>query len=63
MLINTPANPTGKVFTRAEIEGLAALAIEHDLFVLTDEIYEHFLYDGAEHVTPLSCPACASGRL
>lgn len=56
MLINTPANPTGKVFTRAEIEGLAALAIEHDLFVLTDEIYEHFLYGGAEHVTPLTLP-------
>jgi len=44
MLINTPANPSGKVFTRAEIEGLAAIACEHDLFVLTDEIYEHFVY-------------------
>jgi aminotransferase len=56
MLINTPANPTGKVFSRAEIEGLAALACEHGLFVLTDEIYEHFLYDGAEHVSPLTLP-------
>ena len=56
MLINTPANPTGKVFPRAEIEGLAALACEHDLFVLTDEIYEHFVYGGAEHVTPLTLP-------
>jgi aminotransferase len=56
MLINTPANPSGKVFTRAEIEGLAALAQEHDLFVLTDEIYEHFLYDGAEHVSPAWLP-------
>ena len=56
MLINTPANPSGKVFTRAEIEGLAALAQEHDLFVLTDEIYEHFLYDNAEHVSPAWLP-------
>src|SRR5580704_5121288 len=56
MLINTPANPTGKVFTRAEIEGLAEIACEHDLFVLTDEIYEHFLYGGAEHMTPLTLP-------
>ena len=52
MLINTPANPTGKVFTRSEIEGLAAIACEHDLFVLTDEIYEHFVYGGAKHVSP-----------
>jgi aminotransferase len=56
MLINTPANPTGKVFSRAEIEGLAALACEHGLFMLTDEIYEHFLYDDAEHVSPLTLP-------
>jgi aminotransferase len=52
MLINTPANPTGKVFTRSEIEGLAAIACEHDLFVLTDEIYEHFVYGDAKHVSP-----------
>jgi aminotransferase len=56
MLINTPANPTGKVFTRAEIEGLAAIAQEHDLFVLTDEIYEHFVYDGAKHFSPAELP-------
>ena len=53
MLINTPANPSGKVFTRAEIEGLAAIACEHDLFVLTDEIYEHFVYGDARHVSPV----------
>jgi len=56
MLINTPANPSGKVFTRAEIESLAALAQEHDLFVLTDEIYEHFLYDNAVHTSPAWLP-------
>ncbi len=52
MVINTPANPTGKVFTRAELEALAEIACRHDLFVFTDEIYQHFLYDGAEHVSP-----------
>jgi aminotransferase len=56
ILINTPANPSGKVFTRAEIEALAALAIEHDLFVFTDEIYEHFIYGSARHVSPASLP-------
>ena len=56
MLINTPANPSGKVFTRAEIEGLAEIAQEHDLFVLTDEIYEHFLYDNAVHTSPAWLP-------
>lgn len=52
MVINTPSNPAGKVFTRKELEGLAEIAREHDLFVLTDEIYEHFLYGDAKHVSP-----------
>jgi aminotransferase len=52
MLVNTPSNPAGKVFTRAEIEGLAEIAREFELFVFTDEIYEHFLYGSAEHVSP-----------
>ncbi len=52
MLINTPANPTGKVFPRSEIEALAEIAQEHDLFVFTDEIYEHFLYGDAKHFSP-----------
>jgi aminotransferase len=56
MLINTPSNPAGKVFTRSELEGLAEIAQEFDLFVFTDEIYEHFLYDGAEHVSPAVLP-------
>ena len=53
MVVNTPSNPAGKVFTRAELEGLAAIAAEFDLFVFTDEIYEHFVYGGAEHVSPM----------
>lgn len=56
ILINTPANPTGKVFTREEIEELGALATEQDLFLFTDEIYQHFLYEGREHVAPATLP-------
>jgi aminotransferase len=56
ILINTPANPTGKVFTRAEIEALSEIAAEHDLFVFTDEIYEHFVYGDAKHFSPASLP-------
>ncbi|MEO6983306.1 MAG: aminotransferase class I/II-fold pyridoxal phosphate-dependent enzyme [Edaphobacter sp.] len=56
MMINTPANPCGKVFTRAELEGLAEIAREFDLFVFTDEIYEHFVYGGVEHVSPAAIP-------
>jgi len=52
VVVNTPSNPAGKVFTRKELEGLAAIAREHDLFVLTDEIYEHFIYGDAKHVSP-----------
>lgn len=52
ILVNTPANPTGKIFTRAELEALAAIAVEYDLFLITDEIYEYFLYGGVEHVSP-----------
>ena len=51
IVINTPSNPCGKVFTRAELEGLAQLAMEHDLFVFSDEIYEHFVYPGHEHIS------------
>ena len=57
ILLNTPANPSGKIFTREEIEAVAALAIEHDLFLITDEIYEYFVYGGARHI----CPATLDG--
>jgi aminotransferase len=56
ILLNTPGNPSGKIFTRAELEVIAALCIEHDLFLITDEIYEYFVYDGAEHVSPATLP-------
>jgi aminotransferase len=56
LLINTPSNPCGKIFTRAEIEAVAEIALEHELFLLTDEIYEHFVYEGSEHISPFTLP-------
>ena len=56
VLVNTPANPCGKVFTRKELEGLAEIAQEFELFCLTDEIYEHFVYGGAKHLSPAAIP-------
>jgi aminotransferase len=56
LLINTPSNPAGKIFSRAELEAVAAVAEEHDLFVFTDEIYEYFVFDGREHVSPATLP-------
>ncbi len=56
MIINTPSNPSGKVFTRREMEMIAQFAIENDLFVFTDEIYEHFLYDGHRHIALATLP-------
>lgn len=52
IIINSPANPSGKVFTREELRELADFSARHDLFVFTDEIYEHFLYDGRKHIPP-----------
>jgi len=59
LVINSPGNPCGKVFTRPELEAIAALAIEHDLFVLTDEIYEYFIYQGRSHISPATIPGMA----
>src|SRR5271168_5536224 len=59
LAINTPGNPCGKVFTRAELEALAAVAIESDLFVLTDEIYEYFVFEGQAHLSPATIPGMA----
>jgi aminotransferase len=59
MILNTPANPSGKVFNRVELEAIAEFAIEHDLFVFTDEIYEYFLYDGERHISLATLPGMA----
>jgi aspartate aminotransferase len=49
LIINSPANPTGGVLTREDLEAIAALAVKHDLFVLADEIYSEIIYDGDHH--------------
>ncbi|MFD5250510.1 pyridoxal phosphate-dependent aminotransferase [Amycolatopsis sp. NPDC058340] len=56
ILINSPHNPTGTVFTRAELEAVAALCVEHDLIAITDEVYEHLVFDDAEHVPLATFP-------
>jgi aspartate/methionine/tyrosine aminotransferase len=55
IIVNTPHNPTGKVFSRAELELISELCQRHDALCLTDEIYEHIVYD-AEHVPPATVP-------
>ncbi|RAJ88561.1 N-succinyldiaminopimelate aminotransferase [Streptomyces sp. PsTaAH-137] len=56
LLVNTPHNPTGTVLTRAELTAIAELAVERDLLVVTDEVYEHLTYDDAEHVPLATLP-------
>jgi len=52
IVVNTPSNPCGKVFSRSELAAIGALACEHDLWIFTDEVYQHFVYDGLDHVSP-----------
>src|SRR5262249_45677295 len=56
IILNTPNNPTGEVFTREELEFIAGLCQEFDALAITDEIYEHIVYDGAVHVPIMSLP-------
>jgi aminotransferase len=56
IVVCTPNNPCGKVFTREELSVIAGLCLEHDLTAVTDEIYEYILYDGAEHVSLATLP-------
>jgi len=51
IILNTPNNPTGKVFTRQELELIRDLCVEYNVLAITDEIYEHILYDGAKHIS------------
>jgi aspartate/methionine/tyrosine aminotransferase len=60
IIVNTPHNPTGKVFTREELETIAALCQKHDALAITDEIYEHILYGGSRHVPMASLPGMAA---
>ncbi len=56
IMVNTPGNPSGKVFSRQELELIGEVAAKRDLFIFTDEIYEHFLYDGRKHLCPATIP-------
>jgi N-succinyldiaminopimelate aminotransferase len=56
LLLNSPHNPTGMVLTREELTAIAELAVERDLLVVTDEVYEHIVYDDAEHIPLVSFP-------
>ncbi len=56
VVINTPHNPSGRVFDRAELEGLAAIVRDNDLLLLCDEVYEHLTFDGLAHVPPITLP-------
>src|SRR6202012_6268128 len=62
LLLNTPHNPTGRVLSRAELTAVAEVCIEHDLVCVSDEVYEHLVYDG-EHVPPASLPGMAERTL
>jgi aminotransferase len=56
IVLNTPSNPGGKVFSSAEIQEVAAICQDRDLFLITDEIYEYFVYDGLRHISPATLP-------
>jgi N-succinyldiaminopimelate aminotransferase len=62
LLLNSPHNPLGKVFGRDELTAIAALCVEHDLLAVTDEVYEHLVYDG-EHLPLTSFPGMAERTL
>jgi N-succinyldiaminopimelate aminotransferase len=62
LLLNTPHNPTGKVFSRAELELVAAACIEHDLVAIADEVYEHLVFEG-EHIPLATLPGMAERTL
>lgn len=56
ILITNPGNPTGVVYSRAELEQLREIVLEHDLFLISDEVYREFIYDGLEHTSVLRLP-------
>ena len=60
LILNTPSNPSGKVYSERELEAIADFAMRHDLFVITDEIYEYFVYAGARHRSLAALPGMAT---
>ncbi len=63
LLLNSPHNPTGKVFSRAELEEVAKVCLEHDLIAICDEVYEHLTFDGIEHIPLSTLPDMAERTL
>jgi len=59
LIVNSPSNPSGKVFSLQDLQAIASLAIQYDLFVFTDEIYEYFLFGGARHTSLATLPGMA----
>ncbi|WIY25159.1 pyridoxal phosphate-dependent aminotransferase [Parasedimentitalea psychrophila] len=59
ILLTSPHNPTGSILTAADIEAIGELALKHDLWIISDEVYEHLVFDGSTFVSPLSNPAIA----
>jgi len=60
IFLNTPHNPTGAILTKDEIAEIGALAVKHDLWIVSDEVYEHLIFDEAEFVSPLAFPELAN---
>ncbi|MCX2948100.1 pyridoxal phosphate-dependent aminotransferase [Lentzea sp. NEAU-D7] len=63
ILVNTPHNPTGTVFRLEELQAIASLCVEHDLLAITDEVYEHLVFDGLVHIPLASLPGMATRTL
>ena len=63
ILVNSPHNPTGRVLDRAELQTIADVVAEHDLIAITDEVYEHLVFDGLEHIPLATLPGMAERTL
>lgn len=59
ILLTTPHNPTGAILTARDLQQIGQLALQHDLWIISDEVYEHLIFDGSDFVSPLSDPALA----
>ncbi len=62
LIINSPSNPTGAVYTRDELQAITAVALKHNLYIMSDEIYEHLTYDGVKHFSPATFSPEAEAR-
>ena len=63
LMVNSPNNPTGRVITREELDAVVEVALEHDLYVISDEIYESIIFDGRAHLSPAAQPGMAERTL